>query len=351
MNAPAANASPAPLDLAQLRTVVAEDLARVNQLILEQGRSDITLINDLAAHIIAAGGKRLRPSLTIAAAKLCGYAGDRHVRLAACVEFIHTATLLHDDVVDASDLRRGAPTANAVWGNKSSVLVGDFLLSRAFQLMVADGSLDVLKILSDASAIISAGEVHQLMVSHDLTITQAVYEQVISAKTAALFAAACELGAVVTDKPEWREPLRAYGQALGMAFQITDDALDYQASEAELGKAIGDDFRDGKVTLPVIIAYEAASPEEKEFWQGALEQTASADSVISADGSVLISEISAETLRRAKELMVKHNAFERTLQVAHQFANSARSALANFPKSPAKTAMLEAAEFSVSRGY
>ncbi len=325
-----------PADMAALRALVADDLARVNHLILEQGRSDITLINDLAAHIIAAGGKRLRPSLTLAAAKLCGYAGDRHVRFAACVEFIHTATLLHDDVVDASDLRRGAPTANAVWGNKSSVLVGDFLLSRAFQLMVADGSLDALKILSDASAVISAGEVHQLMVSHDLAITQAVYEEVISAKTAALFAAACELGAVVSGKPEWREPLRGYGQALGMAFQLVDDALDYQASEADLGKAIGDDFRDGKVTLPVILAYADATSEEKKFWRAALDAGES---------------LSVENLTRAKELMLKHNSFDRTLKVAREFANAACAAIAQFPTSPAKAAMLEAAEFAVGRGF
>ncbi len=319
-----------------MRGLVADDLAQVNQLIVTQGQSDIALINDLASHIIAAGGKRLRPSLTIAAAKLCCYEGERHIRLAACVEFIHTATLLHDDVVDASDLRRGAPTANAVWGNKSSVLVGDFLLSRAFQLMVADGSLDVLKILSDASAIISAGEVHQLMVSHDLEITQDVYEQVISAKTAALFAAACELGAVVTDKPEWREPLRAYGQALGMAFQLVDDALDYQANETDLGKAIGDDFRDGKVTLPVIIAYNAASADEKKFWEAALEANEA---------------LPPENLKRAKELLAKHNAFEKTLRVADEFADAARKAIASFPNSPAKAAMIEAAEFAVGRGY
>jgi octaprenyl-diphosphate synthase len=335
MNAPAPALS-TPTEPNRLRALVADDLVQVNQLILAQGRSDITLINDLAAHIIAAGGKRLRPSLTIAAAKLCGYEGPRHIHLAACVEFIHTATLLHDDVVDASDLRRGTATANAVWGNKSSVLVGDFLLSRAFQLMVADGSLDALKILSDASAIISAGEVHQLMVSHDLEISRGVYEQVISAKTAALFAAACELGAVVTDKPEWREPLRAYGQALGMAFQLVDDALDYQANVEDLGKAIGDDFRDGKVTLPVIFAYADASSDEKKFWEGALET-----------GEAL----SPENLTRAKELLVKHRAFERTLAIAHDFARDACTALADFPASAAKDALLEAALASTRRNY
>jgi len=323
-------------DMEALRQLVAADLIRVNQVILEYGHSDIGLINDLASHIIAAGGKRMRPSLTIAAAKLCGYEGDRHVRLAACVEFIHTATLLHDDVVDESNLRRGAATANALWGNKSSVLVGDFLFSRSFQLMVTDGALDVLKILSDASAIIASGEVHQLMVSHDLSISQDVYEQVISAKTAALFAAACEIGAVVSNQPQWRAPLRAYGQALGMAFQLVDDTLDYQASVADLGKAIGDDFRDGKVTLPVLIAYQQASSDEKTFWENALEKGEA---------------IGADDLHRAKQLLTQHDAFRKTMEVAEQFAIAARDAIAAFPESPAKKAMLEAAEFTVNRAY
>lgn len=335
MNAPALAPS-VTADLTGLRTLVAEDLARVNQVIIDHGHSSIGLINDLTSHIVAAGGKRLRPSLTIAAAKLCGYEGMRHVKLAACVEFIHTATLLHDDVVDASDLRRGAATANALWGNKSSVLVGDFLLSRAFQLMVADGSLDVLKILSDAAAIISAGEVHQLMVSHDLAITQSVYEEVISAKTAALFAAACELGAVVSNKLEWREALRSYGQNLGMAFQVVDDALDYQATEAEIGKAIGDDFRDGKVTLPVIFAYASANEAERGFWQHALEHGETID---------------AETLRRAKELMAKHDAFSKTIEVARGYAAKACAALSIMPESAIKQTLLDAAYFAVERSH
>jgi octaprenyl-diphosphate synthase len=335
MNAPARATVPA-ADLSSLRQLVADDLGKVNAVILSHGHSDVALINDLASHIIAAGGKRLRPCLTIAAAKLCGYEGERHIKLAASVEFIHTATLLHDDVVDASDLRRGAATANALWGNKTSVLVGDFLFSRAFQLMVADGSLDVLKILSDASAIISAGEVHQLMVSHDLGITREVYEQVISAKTAALFAAACEIGPVVAERPEWREPLRAYGQALGMAFQVADDALDYQATEEELGKAIGDDFREGKVTLPVIHAYAKATEDEKKFWQAALEAGES---------------LSPENLRRAKELMVKHDAFNFSMSVASAFADEACAAIAPLPESAAKAALIEAANFSARRSY
>lgn len=337
MTSHANHTPPAPrADLARLRSLVSGDLVRVNQLIVEQGKSDITLINDLAAHIIAAGGKRLRPSLTIAAAKLCGYTGDRHIRLAACVEFIHTATLLHDDVVDASDLRRGAPTANAVWGNKSSVLVGDFLFSRAFQLMVTDGSLEVLKILSDTSAVIAAGEVHQLMVSHDLAITQAVYEQVVSAKTAALFASACELGAVVSTMPQHQLALRTYGQALGMAFQIADDALDYQADAETLGKAIGDDFRDGKVTLPVIFAYASASAPERSFWERAFSGE---------------HELTPADLTQARALITTHRGCERTLAVADQFADTARQSLDGFAESEAKSALLEAVDFATERGY
>lgn len=319
-------------DLAALRALVKDDLARVNSLIVEQSRSDIPLISELASHLIAAGGKRMRPCLTIAAAKLCGYAGDRHVRLAASVEFIHTATLLHDDVVDASDLRRGEATANALWGNKSSVLVGDFLFSRAFQLMVADGSLDVLKVLSDASAIISAGEVHQLTVSHDLSITQETYEQVISAKTAALFAAACELGPIVSGQLQWREALRGYGQALGMAFQLADDALDYMADEAALGKAIGDDFRDGKVTLPVLLAYAQGDATERAFWEQTLEGG-------EAD------------LTHAKTLLRKHRTCEATIARAEMFAAEAIRLLDGFPASVAKTAMVEAANFACQRAY
>lgn len=316
-----------------LRALVKEDMARVNALIIEQSKSDIPLISDLATHLIAAGGKRLRPCLTIASAQLCGYEGERHVRLAASVEFIHTATLLHDDVVDDSHLRRGEETANAIWGNKSSVLVGDFLFSRAFQLMVADGSLDVLKVLSDASAIIAAGEVHQLTVSHDLAITQETYEQVIAAKTAALFAAACEIGAIVSGTPQWRDALRGYGHALGMAFQLADDALDYMADEAALGKAIGDDFRDGKVTLPVLLAYAKGDASERGFWEGALE---------AFDDAKLL---------QAKALLKKHRTCEATIDCAESFVAQAIGLLAPFPPSPAKDALIEAAEFACQRGY
>ena len=326
---------PAP-DLAALKALVKDDMARVNTRIIEESKSEIPLISQLATHLIAAGGKRLRPALTIAAAQLCGYEGPRHIGLAASVEFIHTATLLHDDVVDDSHLRRGEATANALWGNKSSVLVGDFLLSRAFQLMVDDGSLDVLKVLSDASAVIAAGEVHQLTVSHDISITQEVYEQVIAAKTAALFAAACELGPIVSDHPEWRDALRGYGHALGMAFQLADDALDYMAEEADLGKAIGDDFRDGKVTLPVILAYAKGDATERAFWEHTLEHGEQFD---------------ATKLAEAKALLKKHKSCEATIARAEFFVAEAARLLSIFPDSPVKAALIEAAEFSCQRAY
>ncbi len=336
MTALAATTHKSGADLAALRALVQPDLERVNNVITAQVKSDVPLISDVASHLIAAGGKRLRPSLTLASTALFGYAGERHVRLAACVEFIHTATLLHDDVVDESALRRGEATANAVWGNKSSVLVGDFLLSRAFQLMVADGSLDVLKILSDAAAIIAAGEVQQLMVSHDLSITQETYESIIGAKTAELFAAACELGPIIADKPEWRAALRQYGHALGMAFQLVDDALDYAADEQTLGKAIGDDFRDGKVTMPVLVAYQKATAAERTFWERTLESGAA---------------LTKDDLVEANVILQKYKAFGTTIMRAEIFANAAVMALKELPDSPAKATFIEAAEFAVARGY
>ncbi|MFZ4126101.1 MAG: polyprenyl synthetase family protein [Rickettsiales bacterium] len=328
--------APSTASMEALRQLTARDLERVNSVILENVKSDITLISDLASHIVSAGGKRIRPSLTIAAAQLLGYSGDRHVQLAACVEFIHTATLLHDDVVDDSHLRRGEETANAIWGNKSSVLVGDFLLSRAFQLMVADGGLDVLKILSDAAATISAGEVKQLMVSHDLSIEKEIYLEVIGAKTAALFEAACELGAVVSDLPEHRQNMRDFGHALGMAFQLIDDALDYTARESELGKAIGDDFRDGKVTLPVIVAYRASTSEEKAFWQRCF------------DGE---SEVRQDDLVRAKQLIHYYGGIDATFALARDYGAKAHTLLKPFKESPIRDALQDTVEFCINRSF
>ncbi len=322
--------------LESLVTLTHGDLARVNEVILQRMQSPVLLIPQLAGHIIAAGGKRLRPMLTLGAARLCGYGGDRHIGLAASVEFIHTATLLHDDVVDESDLRRGLATANAVWGNKSSVLVGDFLFSRAFQLMVADGSLDVLAILSEASAVIAEGEVAQLVTANDTDTTEDDYLAVIRAKTAKLFAAAAEIGAVVADRPEAeREALRTYGHNLGIAFQLVDDVLDYSAQQATLGKTVGDDFREGKITLPVVLAFREADEEQRAFWRRTLEDL----------------EQKKGDFRRAAALLDKAGALKATIERARAYGAVARQALEPFPASPAKAALIEAAEFAVDRAY
>ncbi len=323
-----------PASMDQLQALIAEDMKRVNAVILEKVKSDAGLITDLATYIVSAGGKRIRPALTLASAQLCGYSGERHVNLAACVEFIHTATLLHDDVVDASALRRGQPTANEVWSNQSSVLVGDFLFSRAFQVMVEDSSLTILKILSNAAATISEGEVKQLMTAHSPGTDEATYLQVIEGKTAALFAAASEIGAVIGDQPEHQQALRDFGQYLGISFQLIDDALDYAASQEALGKTIGDDFREGKVTLPVILAYQAASEDERAFFEEALSE-----------------EAGAPDLARAMKIIEKHHGIRQTITRAEDYAEKARRSLDGFGESPIKDALLEAVDFCVQRAY
>jgi octaprenyl-diphosphate synthase len=257
--------------LAPLMELVADEMNAVNAVILDRMQSRIPLIPALAGHLIAGGGKRMRPMLTLASAALLGYAGNRHHKLSATVEFIHTATLLHDDVVDGSDLRRGKATANIVFGNPATVLVGDFLFSRAFELMVEDGSLKVLKILSHASAVIAEGEVDQLTAARQVETSEERYLKIIDAKTAALFAAACRIAAVVAERPEADElALDAYGRNLGIAFQLVDDAIDYDSQASEMGKGQGDDFRDGKMTLPVILAYARGTAEERKFWEAAI---------------------------------------------------------------------------------
>ena len=311
------------------------DMAGVNRLITERMQSDVPIIPALAEHLIAAGGKRLRPLLTLAGARLCGYAGERHVKLAACVEFIHTATLLHDDVVDESALRRGLASANAVFGNKASVLVGDFLLARAFLLMVGDGSLKVLDILSRASATIAEGEVLQLVTQNDLATPEERYLEVIRGKTAALFAAACQVGAVVADaSPAQEAALADYGMQLGIAFQLVDDALDYAADQARLGKTVGDDFREGKITLPVLLAFARGDEAEKGFWRRVLEERDQKEGDL------------AEALR----LMERHDAIHRTLERAATMAQAAKAALEAFPASPFHTALCRVADYTVSRG-
>jgi len=331
-----ADRSPRPPGVDALRRLVAADMEKVNRAIVEYMHSPVALIPQLAGHIVASGGKRLRPMLTLATAGLCGYAGERHIGLAACVEFIHTATLLHDDVVDESGLRRGSDTANAVWGNQASVLVGDFLFSRAFQLMVADGSLEVLKILSDASAIIAEGEVHQLATTNDVDTTEDAYLEVIRCKTAQLFAAAAQIGPVVAGRPAAEKTaMEGFGRDLGIAFQLVDDVLDYAAEQEALGKTVGDDFREGKVTLPVILAYRAGDEAERAFWRrtiGDLDQR---------DGD----------LAEAQRLMARHGTLETALDRARGYAEAARRALAGFPANPYRAALEELVDFCVERAY
>jgi octaprenyl-diphosphate synthase len=327
---------PAASALDTLTALVAEDMAAVNHLILQRMESRVKLIPQLAGHIIAAGGKRLRPILTLASARLCGAEGNRHHKLAACVEFIHTATLLHDDVVDASDLRRGEPSANALFGNQPSVLVGDFLFSRAFQLMVEDGSIDVLRILSNASAIIAEGEVLQLTTTNDSTTSEQTYLEVVRAKTAELFAAACRIGAVVAGRPaSEEEALRTFGLNLGIAFQIVDDALDYSAEQQRLGKTVGDDFREGKVTLPVILAIHRGSEVERAFWRRALDQQDQRDG----------------DLAHAQELLHRHNTLRDSIERARHYGAIARDALGMFPNHPARQALLDIINFTVEREF
>jgi octaprenyl-diphosphate synthase len=312
------------------------DLERVNALIVARMDSPIALIPQLAGHIVSAGGKRLRPMLTLASSRLCGYLGERHLALAATVEFIHTATLLHDDVVDASDLRRGRDTANAVWGNKPPVLVGDFLFARAFQLMVEDGSLRVLDILSRTASVIAEGEVHQMITANDTSTTEEAYLEVIEAKTAALFAAASRIGAVIAERPEQDEQaLEAYGRNLGIAFQLVDDLLDFSARESELGKAVGDDFRDGKITLPILLAFARGDAEERAFWRRTLE-----------DG-----EQDAGDLERAIGILERRGALAETLARARTYSKAAIDALDCFPDSPLRAALIETAIFSTERRF
>lgn len=320
--------------LSALMDLVREDLEACNRTVVANMASPVALIPQLAAHLVAAGGKRLRPLLTLATARLCGYAGERHVKLAACVEFIHTATLLHDDVVDESALRRGLASANAVFGNKASVLVGDFLLARAFLLMVGDGSLKVLDILSRASATIAEGEVLQLVTQNDLSTPEERYLEVIRGKTAALFAAACQVGAVVADASPVREAaLAEYGMKLGIAFQLVDDALDYAADQARLGKTVGDDFREGKITLPVLLAHADGDAAERDFWARTIER----------------SEQEEGDLAEALRLMERHDAIPRTLTRAAAMAGEAKAALAGFEPGPFRAALASVADYTVSR--
>ncbi len=338
----AASERPAPdAALTTLLDLVADDMASVNSIILARLQSPVALIPELAKYLIASGGKRLRPVLTVAAAKLCGaQKNDTLARAraqAACVEFIHTATLLHDDVVDNSDLRRGNPSANAVFGNEASVLVGDFLFARAFQLMTEDGSLEVLRILSGAAATIAEGEVLQLMTAGDTATGEQAYLDVVRAKTAELFASAAQVGAVVAGaEAEAVGALRTYGMNLGIAFQIADDVLDYSAAQAKLGKTVGDDFREGKMTLPVILAIARGNEAERTFWKQAMESHEQ-----QGDGD----------LEKAQLLLVKHDTLADSISRARHYVRIARDALTHFPQSPLKLALMDVADFIVEREF
>jgi octaprenyl-diphosphate synthase len=324
--------SPASMD--RLLDLVAEDMQRVNTTILSRTGSQVTLIPEVANHLIASGGKRLRPILTLAMAQLAGYAGDGHVKLAAAVEFMHTATLLHDDVVDESQMRRGKLAARMLWGNEASVLVGDFLLGQAFKMMVEVSSLKALGILSSAAAVIAEGEVMQLGAAKNTATTEDDYLAVIRAKTAELFAAACEVGPVLASLPrDEQAACRSFGMNLGVAFQLVDDALDYGGKAAKLGKNIGDDFREGKITLPVVLSFRRGSDHERAFWRRTLEQSDATD----AD------------LEYAVSLMTKHRALEDTIQRARHYGAIATDALALFPASTMKAALEETVEFCICR--
>ena len=318
----------------RLMALAASDMARIDTLIVDRMQSPVSVIPALAEHLIEAGGKRLRPLLTVAAARLVGGEGDACLRLAAAVEFIHTATLLHDDVVDTSQLRRGKTAAHLIWGAPSSVLVGDFLFARAFELMVETGVLQALDILARASRVIAEGEVLQLTRAHDLNLSQSLYLEIITAKTAELFAAAAEAGAVSAGAGAGQSnALRAYGRNLGLAFQLTDDALDYGGATEILGKNAGDDFREGKATLPLLLAIARSGPREVDFWERAIGRQ----------------EQTEVDFRRAREIIVGTGALEATLDLATDYAEEAKRALEIFPKGDWRGALESLADFAVSR--
>ncbi|WP_420561091.1 polyprenyl synthetase family protein [Tepidicaulis sp.] len=322
--------------VATLQALVAEDMENVNDFIRARMASDVPMIPELASHLINSGGKRLRPMLTLASAQLCGYEGADHIKLAATVEFMHTATLLHDDVVDESDLRRGRKTARLLWGNQASVLVGDFLLGRAFKLMVETGSLRALEILSNAAAVIAEGEVMQLAAAKNTATTEDAYLKVIAAKTAALFAAAAEIGAVISGKDGAEAAaLESYGRNLGIAFQLIDDALDYSGEKDKLGKNVGDDFREGKITLPIVLAYRRGDEEERAFWQRCLQE----------------GDQREEDLPHALGLLAKHRAIEDTIKRARHYGEMAQDALGIFPDGNIKQALSDLIDFCIERAH
>ena len=321
------------LSIKEIQEIVSKDLQEVNNIIIDNIGNEVPLIKDLSKHILASGGKRIRPIVTLLSSSLCNYSGKNHLFLAACVEFIHTATLLHDDVIDESKVRRGVATANDVFGNKTSILVGDFLFSRAFELMVQNGSKKILEILSKASSTIAQGEVLQLTTINDSNTSKELYMKIIKNKTASLFSAASEIGAILSEEEYTiQKSLKVYGEKLGIAFQLVDDALDYVGTSA-LDKNIGDDFREGKMTLPVIISLEESNPEEKIFWIKTIENL----------------DQSSGDLNKAIELINKYHGISSTLTLATKYSMEAIKSLDIFPKSEAKLALESIAIIAVDR--
>ncbi len=320
------------MNLDEIRTLSADDMSAVNDLILKRLHSDVVLINQVGAYIINSGGKRLRPMIVLLAARCCGYDGSHHIDLAAIIEFIHTATLLHDDVVDGSDMRRDRETANAVWGNEASVLVGDFLYSRSFEMMVEVGEMRVMDILSSATNRIAEGEVLQLLNCNDPDTTEQAYMEVIIRKTATLFEAGSRLGAVLGEASKAHEEAMAtYGMHLGIAFQLVDDALDYNSSNENIGKNIGDDLAEGKPTLPLIQAIKKSDAETAKTLRHVIE-TGGLDQI--------------DLVMAAIE---KSGAITYTIEMAQQEAEKAKEALNIFPDSPYRDALAALADFSVAR--
>ena len=318
----------------QLSEMLQEEMKAVNQTIVSRIGSSVPLIPKLAAHIINAGGKRIRPLMTLAFAKLFGYQGQRHIPLAASIEFIHTATLLHDDVIDESTKRRNQATANSLWDNKATILVGDFLLGRSFELMTADGHIEVLRVLAGVASTMIEGEVLQLQTTNDVTTSENIYFDTVLAKTARLFSAACEIGGVVAEVPEeHKAAISAYGRNFGISYQLIDDLLDYAANPQDLNKSIGDDFKEGKVTLPVILAYELANAEEKEFWIRTINNL----------------EQTEEDLNKAIAIMQKYRIFESVKLRAYDFADKASQSISVFVDSPMKTCLQESSYYCVNR--
>jgi octaprenyl-diphosphate synthase len=317
-----------------LSALVAADMERVNRTILVHAASHVTMVPEIANHLISSGGKRLRPMLTLATAGLCSYPGDGHIKLAAAVEFMHTATLLHDDVVDESDMRRGKLAARMLWGNEATVLVGDFLLGQAFKMMVEVGSLPCLEVLSSAAAVIAEGEVMQLAAAKDTETSEDDYLAVIRAKTAALFAAASEVGPTLARRPKAEvAACRGYGLNLGIAFQLIDDALDYGGTSSKLGKNVGDDFREGKITLPVVLSFRRGSEKERMFWRRTL----------------VGGEIGDGDLEFAIATMHRHRGLEDTVERARHYGAMARDALELFPASAWKVALIDVVDFCIDR--